>query len=56
MGDGALARVVSAHRGIEVPVRFNTDLAPGTVAVPHGWGDRDAGWSTADRGGRGERQ
>ncbi len=49
--DGALMRVISADGQIELPARLSEDVAPGVVAVPHGWGHREAGWTTANLAG-----
>jgi formate dehydrogenase len=49
--DGDPVRVVSAHGEIELPIELTDDVAPGTIAVPHGWGHRDAGWQTANAAG-----
>jgi formate dehydrogenase len=49
--DGACVRVVSARGEIEIEIELSDDVAPGTIAVPHGWGHRDAGWQTANAAG-----
>jgi formate dehydrogenase len=49
--DGATVRVVSARGAIEIPIELSEDVAPGTIAVPHGWGHRGAGWQTANAAG-----
>jgi formate dehydrogenase len=49
--DGATVRVVSARGYIEVPIELSEDVAAGTIAVPHGWGHRGAGWQTANAAG-----
>jgi formate dehydrogenase len=51
VADGGPARVVSARGAIELPVELSEDVAPGTIAVPHGWGHRGAGWQTANEAG-----
>jgi formate dehydrogenase len=51
LADGDVVRVVSRHGSIEIPVELTTDLTPGTIAVPHGWGHRQAGWTTANAAG-----
>jgi anaerobic selenocysteine-containing dehydrogenase len=51
VADGETVRIVSAEGSIEVPVECSDDLAPGTVAVPHGWGHAGAGWQTANAAG-----
>jgi len=48
--DGGLADVVSDTGRVRVPVRLLSDLMPGTVALPHGWGHQHArGLSVASR-------
>lgn len=48
--DGELADVTSATATVRVPVRLLDDLAPGTVALPHGWGHQHArGLSVASK-------
>jgi formate dehydrogenase len=49
--DGATVRIVSARGTIELPIELTDDVAPGTIAVPHGWGHRDGGWQTANAAG-----
>jgi formate dehydrogenase len=46
-GPGA-ARIVSASGEIVIDVEISGDVPPGTVAVPHGWGHREAGWTVAN--------
>jgi formate dehydrogenase len=48
---GGTVRVVSAHGAIELPVELSEDVPAGTIAVPHGWGHRGAGWQTANAAG-----
>jgi anaerobic selenocysteine-containing dehydrogenase len=48
---GTAVRVVSARGSIEVPIELSDDVAPGTIAVPHGWGHRGGGWQTANAAG-----
>lgn len=48
---GELMRISSATGAIEIPVELTEDVARGTVAVPHGWGHRDAGWTLANAAG-----
>jgi anaerobic selenocysteine-containing dehydrogenase len=40
--DGDIADVESATATVRLPVRMLTDLMPGTVALPHGWGHQHA--------------
>jgi anaerobic selenocysteine-containing dehydrogenase len=50
LGEGALADVTTAAATIRLPVRLLSDLMPGTVAVPHGWGHQHAaGLSVASK-------
>jgi anaerobic selenocysteine-containing dehydrogenase len=46
--DGDRVRVVSASGAIELPIELTDDVAPGTIAVPHGWGHRGGGWQIAN--------
>jgi anaerobic selenocysteine-containing dehydrogenase len=39
---GDMARVSGNGTFIEVPVRLDKDIMPGTVSVPHGWGHQNA--------------
>ncbi len=36
--DGARARVTTPTGAIELPVELTTDVMPGVVSIPHGWG------------------
>ena len=48
--DGSSARVAANGNAIDVPVRIDDDMMPGTVSVPHGWGHQSAaGLSVAKR-------
>ncbi len=49
--DGTTCRVGSAHGEIELTARITDEVAPGTVAVPHGWGHQGGGWRTANAAG-----
>jgi anaerobic selenocysteine-containing dehydrogenase len=51
IADGDSVRITSATGTDVVPVQISDEVAPGTVAVPHGWGHRDAGWQTANEAG-----
>ena len=52
LADGDLARVSANGRYIEVPVKIDDDMFPGSVAIPHGWGHQSAsGLSTARQTG-----
>jgi anaerobic selenocysteine-containing dehydrogenase len=46
--DGERALIRSKSGEIEVPVHVTSDVAPGTVALPHGWG-HNGGWKRANR-------
>ncbi len=53
LADGKMALVISATGSVSVPVRVSTDVMPGTVALPHGWGHQDAAGLTVARETRG---
>lgn len=40
--EGQMADVSSKHASIRVPVKIIDGLLPGTVAIPHGWGQQHA--------------
>jgi anaerobic selenocysteine-containing dehydrogenase len=47
---GGSARVSANGNYIDVPVRIDDDMMPGTVSVPHGWGHQNAaGLSVANK-------
>jgi len=50
LSDGATVRITSPHGAIETEVLITDEMAPGTVAIPHGWGHR-GGWQLANRSG-----
>ncbi len=48
--DGAIADVSTRVAAVRLPVKFLSDLMPGTVALPHGWGHQHAtGLTVASR-------
>ncbi|CAA0121519.1 Polysulfide reductase chain A [Halioglobus japonicus] len=48
--DGVSARVSANGNHIDVPVKIDGDMMPGTVSVPHGWGHQNAaGLSVASK-------
>jgi len=48
--DGDVADVASKTATVRLPVRLESDLLPGTVALPHGWGHQHAaGLSVASK-------
>ena len=49
--DGDPVRIISATGSGVIPVQFSDEVAPGTFAVPHGWGHHDAGWRIANAAG-----
>jgi len=50
LSDGALADVSTDTGTVRVPVKLLSDLMPGTVALPHGWGHQHAtGLSVASK-------
>jgi formate dehydrogenase len=51
VGDGEPVRIVSVRGAVEIPVELTEDVPAGTIAVPHGWGHRDAGWRVANEAG-----
>lgn len=51
IADGDAVRIVSPSGEGVIPVQLSEDVSPGTVAVPHGWGHRDAGWQIANAAG-----
>ena len=42
LADGDIADVATNAGTVRVPIRFQSDLMPGTVALPHGWGHQIA--------------
>ena len=49
LSDGKLADVSSETNTVRVPVKLLSDLMPGTVALPHGWGHQDSKMSVASK-------
>ena len=47
--DGNLADVSSETNTVRVPVKLLSDLMPGTVALPHGWGHQDSKMGVASK-------
>jgi anaerobic selenocysteine-containing dehydrogenase len=47
IADGSLVRVVSRSGEVRVQVEVTTEVHPGSVCYPHGWG-HDAGWTRAN--------
>ena len=43
LAQGDIARISANGKHIEVPVKLDEAMMPGTVAVPHGWGHQQAG-------------
>jgi anaerobic selenocysteine-containing dehydrogenase len=39
---GDMARVSVGKKSVEVPVKLDEDMLPGTISVPHGWGHQQA--------------
>lgn len=50
VADGAMMRIVSKDGAVEVAVKVTDEVAPGVVAVPHGWGHH-GGWQVANAAG-----
>jgi formate dehydrogenase len=51
LASGDRVRIVSAHGEIETEALLTDEIVEGTIAVPHGWGHREAGWQRANRAG-----
>ncbi len=51
LADGDLVRVCTTQGSIELPARVTDEVVQGCIAVPHGWGHRDAGWQVANAAG-----
>jgi anaerobic selenocysteine-containing dehydrogenase len=52
LADDDVVRLSTRHGAIELPVTLTSDLVPGVVAVPHGWGhDGRGGWRAANAAG-----
>jgi len=49
VGEGALADVATDTATVRVPVKFLSELMPGTVALPHGWGHQDSKMGVASK-------
>ncbi len=47
--EGNLADVSSETSTVRVPVKLLSDLMPGTVALPHGWGHQDSKMGVASK-------
>jgi len=47
--DGGLADVSTDTATVRVPVKFLSELMPGTVALPHGWGHQDSKMGVASK-------
>jgi anaerobic selenocysteine-containing dehydrogenase len=42
LAGGDIARVSANAKAIELPVQIDSDMSPGSVAIPHGWGHQQA--------------
>ncbi|MCV7286579.1 molybdopterin-dependent oxidoreductase [Mycolicibacterium wolinskyi] len=52
LSDGDEVCVRSPYGQIAIAVSLTTDIVPGTVAIPHGWGHKGSGgWQIANRAG-----
>jgi formate dehydrogenase len=49
--DGEPCRITSPDGSIEIEAKVTDEVIRGTIAVPHGWGHRGGGWSTANEAG-----
>jgi formate dehydrogenase len=47
--EGALADVSTDTATVRIPVKLLSELMPGTVALPHGWGHQDSKMSVASK-------
>lgn len=45
--DGDIARVCSRVGSVEIPVALSTEMMPGVISIPHGWGHQLDGVSLA---------
>jgi anaerobic selenocysteine-containing dehydrogenase len=45
--EGELATVTSESGSVDVPVELDTDIRPGVVCLPHGWGHDSPGTRTS---------
>jgi formate dehydrogenase len=50
IADGTVAVVESAHGQLEFAAKVTSDVMPGTIAIPHGWGHA-GGWRRANAAG-----
>jgi anaerobic selenocysteine-containing dehydrogenase len=51
IADGKTCRISSPHGSIELTAHLTDEVKRGTIAVPHGWGHRRAGWRLANEAG-----
>jgi len=49
LGEGDLADVSTDTATVRVPVKLLSELMPGTVALPHGWGHQDSKMGVASK-------
>jgi formate dehydrogenase len=49
IADGDAVRIRSRTGSIETAALVTDEIIHGTIAVPHGWGHREAGWQLANR-------
>ncbi len=47
LADGDLLLVTSKVGKIQVPLRIDDGIRPGSVVIPHGWGHQATGWQHA---------
>jgi formate dehydrogenase len=50
LADGDMVRIASRRGAVEVAVKVTDEMAPGVVALPHGWGHA-GGWRLANESG-----
>ena len=51
VADGERVRIVSGSGAVETEARVTDEIIEDTLAVPHGWGHRRAGWRRANEAG-----
>lgn len=53
LAEGEMVTVSSRHGRISLPVSITSDIKPGVVAIPHGWGHNGSGgWTRANAASR----
>jgi len=49
LSEGDLADVSTETGAVRIPVKLLSELMPGSVALPHGWGHQDSKMSVASK-------